>query len=249
MSDTVKAVERLCWLCEEAVIRAEDGDTEERVCYSVQPLQREMKCVVQQLSEAEILKYEPSLPFETFVNIGLHNGETRHRVPLDIYEKDNETHERKVCRIWLRINEPIGGGYDERFLGWDYWKDGDYAGSKSFLNEDRRRWFCFRMRHWVRFLKVKTEELKAASAAGTSKPETTASVSQLSAEQLPQKSEADILRELFPQPRGRQTAKKVLELARAGKSQRDIAGQIGKYPSTVSGIVKKLREAGLLPDA
>lgn len=70
-----------------------------------------------------------------------------------------------------------------------------------------------------------------------------------SSKQPPQESEEEILKKWFPRPDGRKTAKDVLKHTRTGKSQRQITGLVGKSPPTVSEITKKLREAGLLPDA
>ncbi len=70
-----------------------------------------------------------------------------------------------------------------------------------------------------------------------------------SSKELPQESEEEILKKWFPRPDGRKTAKDVLKHTRTGKSQRQITGLVGKSPPTVSEITKKLREAGLLPDA
>jgi hypothetical protein len=93
------------------------------------------------------------------------------------------------------------------------------------------------------------EEVEKKFALETLLVQSSTVAASTSSKQLPQESEDEILKKLFPRPDGLKTAKKVLELTRAGKSQRQITGLVGRWPGTVSGIVKKLREAGLLPDA
>jgi hypothetical protein len=256
MSTTADLVDRLIRLCREVVIRAEE-EIDRDFTVSLGPLQREMKDVLERLVEEGILKYETKTPFELRSDVFLRDDGVRNNVPVD--ELPNETFEIVSEGLlseyrYLVINDPFGTLGDRDLRRWllfaQRWdEDGWYAGSSlwSHKRKDQIDWLRKEMGHWVRFLKVKTEELKAASAAGTSKPETTASVSQLSAEQLPRESEEEILKKWFPRHDGLKTAKKVLELTRAGKSQRQITGLVGRWPGTVSGIVKKLRKAGLLP--
>jgi hypothetical protein len=234
MSDTVKAVERLCWLCQEAVVRAEE-ELGTDFSMSLEPLQREMKDLVRKLIKARVFRHRQKPPFN---------------ISAMAFSRDEEGFTRFIELKFLFVVNPFETDKGEpMFIGYTGFIVDPCIQRTTFIEPDeKRKIFCQKMRHWVRFLKAKEEELKAASTAGTSKPETTASVSRLSAEQISQESEDEILKKLFPRPDGLKTAKKVLKYARTGKSQRDIAGQIGKRPSTISEIVKKLRQAGLLPD-
>jgi len=152
MSETKDAVDRLRWLCEEASKRAEE-EFETDFTKGLFPLQIEMGKLVPELFEAGILNFRDSIPFKVKVE----------RIP--------PTDERYVhCSEIKSVTtlEPLESGLCERILSSANWLDRDagIVSAKYFGADELRKWFCQRMRHWVRFLEA--ESLRLESPCGDS---------------------------------------------------------------------------------
>lgn len=152
MSETKDAVDRLRWLCEEASKRA-DEEFETDFTKGLFPLQIEMGKLVPELFEAGILKFRDSIPFKVEV------------------ERISPTDERYVhCSEIKSVTtlEPLESGLCERLLSSTNWLDRDagIVSAKYFGADELRKWFCQRMRQWVRFLEAESGKLQTEMAKG-----------------------------------------------------------------------------------
>lgn len=221
MSQTIDDINRLLWLCQEAVLRAQEEDAS----FLVRLLSRfpeEMKTIAFRLHQAGILEVPEHVPFTIHIHRS-GRGEERQAVwdlyvfdPMDLEEYFSET---------IKIV-----GYKGADLEWHF-------------GPGIRRRFVKRMKQWVRFLEAESEKLQSSSTAAAAATKTEPRVEKQTPEDL---TVEEVCRKMCKQRNGQRTLKTILNLTRNGASQADIVKQNaprkGFSASNVSEKLKKVRE-------
>lgn len=226
MDEVRKAVEDLIFYCEEAIERVKKSPVEDFTS-GLPALSYDINRLVRTLHENKVLR-SASEPFI---------------VKWEYYEDTaDERRSRSSDALSIWICDPTGNQATETGLWSHDWTHERKAEVRKrwWLTPDKTRelrdHFLNSTESWVRFLRHKKEQLGTASLAPA--PEAPQEGEHL--------SETDLLKQHWPNDKGRETATKILRYMRQGLPQKDIAARVGLTKGTVSPYMKKLRE--LFPD-
>jgi len=222
MDEVRKAVEDLIFYCEEAIERVKKSPVEDFTS-GLPALSYDIKGLVRTLQENKVLRFAVE-PFRVQREY-LKDTDERRSLSSDILSI-------WICDPTLRAAEEIGLWSHD----WTTERKGAVR-KRWWLNPDEARVrFLNSTESWVRFLRHKKEQLGTASLAPA--PEAPQEGEHL--------SETDLLKQHWPNDKGRETATKILRYMRQGLPQKDIAARVGLTKGTVSPYMRKLRK--LFPD-
>lgn len=227
MSETKDAVDRLCWLCEEAAIRANE-EFHGNLFLWLSSLREEIETTAICLHQAGILKVSDHVPFRLIIRRVGRGEERKVEWELFVYDPLNVL-EYYSCIVKTMQPGKMRSQFDKVIQGK----------------------LVKRMGQWVRLLKHESEKLKTSSNSAASSPQTGPEVEKQTSNGY---TMDEVCREVCKHERGRKTLKRILELTKDGKTQTQIAtlnpGKTGFSPSNISEKLTLVRKGfpGFLPD-